>query len=1113
MNTFNKLFGLVLLFCLGQNYLFAQTTTWQPVGADGDNVPVIRGYLQSLAGDKLGGIYLANTQHVLVPGNNNTYKVSVRYWDGQSWEQVGQPGFSVGAAGDMKIVMAPDSVPYVVYRDVGLGGKVIVKYLNNNNWIDLGNPVSSGDAKFPSIAIDDNGIPYIAYLDSVNSLSGAYRLKVKKWNGSVWQSLTDTTTTMVKTEINKFKFSVSGDGVPYLFVEYSATLGLGCKVFKYLGSTWNSLGSPCPWNSVGNFDITIDNNNVAYIGYSGFVFGPQGLFIKKYNGTNWVNVDTAVTTGHVYSFQLSIDSSNIPYVIYKPETGPPPALANAAVVSRFVNATWEIVGSPVAAGEFPPALAFDANNVPYIMYQDPSMYGDEVLRKLVGNTWQLQGDNAGFTNAASNLAQIARGQDGSSLYCLSSSQFVGNLGRGEVFKFDDTVWTSIGFPGADTSNNAPMIVSIAMHPNGYPWIITTDGPDLSNQEATAWRFDGVAWIYEGSLGAVFNSKTPSIVISSQGIPYATQYNIGGILTIKKYESGNWVTFTNSPWPQQSSVSNIEFKLDKNDVPHISAAGYGSGGIYAFEVYKYDPTASNNWVSRTGNINSAAGSSGGSIPNYAFDSTNALYVCYLNGPYIKVRKYNSIFSFSDIIAPNSDTLKGLKPRIQFAEDGSLYIVYDNFNITSSLTGISVSKLVGNQWQAVGNQKFSNRDVNYLDLAILNNKFVTAYINAALFSHQLECNQPVAIIQQVEDTVVCSGDNASFSIIANNVVKYRWQFKDTSGWKNVPFSAAYSGNTDPILTISSVHMMQHNNEYRCVMTNSCGGLVISKAAKLLLDTLVAATPSIMISANTLAACSGNPVTFSAVTLNEGNQPIYEWRINGVVSLSGPDTFFSTSALTAADVVSCKLYKISACTALVDTAISNTINISIAPLASPSVTVAASPGTIINQGEVVNFSSVVTNGGAVPSFQWTINNNNIPGATSSNFSTSNLANGDKVSVKVTRNDTCSNPHIAFAPSITMEVATGIKNGTKQDGLYIYPQPASDYLILSFEKEIPAGEYNISMTNNLGQVIFKKQLKTSYALKNYKLLPESYWPSGIYFLRIINDNYHFSSKVLIMR
>ncbi|MBX2916280.1 MAG: hypothetical protein KF856_13500 [Cyclobacteriaceae bacterium] len=88
------------------------------------------------------------------------------------------------------------------------------------------------------------------------------------------------------------------------------------------------------------------------------------------------------------------------------------------------------------------------------------------------------------------------------------------------------------------------------------------------------------------------------------------------------------------------------------------------------------------------------------------------------------------------------------------------------------------------------------------------------------------------------------------------------------------------------------------------------------------------------------------------------------------------------------------------------------------TPSVSVSAS-ATNICQGTIVNFTATPVHGGT-PTYQWQINGANVAGATSSTFSTSSLAHGNQVQVRMTSSLFCATSTNVTSAPVTMTVNT---------------------------------------------------------------------------------------------
>jgi len=177
-----------------------------------------------------------------------------------------------------------------------------------------------------------------------------------------------------------------------------------------------------------------------------------------------------------------------------------------------------------------------------------------------------------------------------------------------------------------------------------------------------------------------------------------------------------------------------------------------------------------------------------------------------------------------------------------------------------------------------------------------------------------------------------------------------------------------------------------------------------------------PSVSITANPgNTICSSTNVTFTTLVSNAGANPSYQWRINEVPVPGATSSSFSSTTLANSQRVTVIVTADPAyCSS---TATSNIITMTVNPSVIPTVAILESANNIC-AGATVNFSSIVANGGSTPTYQWQINEVNVVGATSSSFSSSTLANGNRVRLIIHSNATCASPSTANSNTVTMLV-----------------------------------------------------------------------------------------------
>ncbi|RYY17045.1 MAG: T9SS type A sorting domain-containing protein, partial [Chitinophagaceae bacterium] len=144
---------------------------------------------------------------------------------------------------------------------------------------------------------------------------------------------------------------------------------------------------------------------------------------------------------------------------------------------------------------------------------------------------------------------------------------------------------------------------------------------------------------------------------------------------------------------------------------------------------------------------------------------------------------------------------------------------------------------------------------------------------------------------------------------------------------------------------------------------------------------------------SVCAGQQATFTAVALNEGNDPLYQWLVNGTQSGMG-DTF-SPALLNNNDVVSVIVTSSQRCIEKGKDTSSLQITV-LPPGATPTLNVSPSTLPACTGSEIVFTANTNIQ---QPVYQWSVNGINS-GTNANIFSSTTLLNGDKVSLTVSGN-----------------------------------------------------------------------------------------------------------------
>jgi len=179
----------------------------------------------------------------------------------------------------------------------------------------------------------------------------------------------------------------------------------------------------------------------------------------------------------------------------------------------------------------------------------------------------------------------------------------------------------------------------------------------------------------------------------------------------------------------------------------------------------------------------------------------------------------------------------------------------------------------------------------------------------------------------------------------------------------------------------------------------------------------TSSVSINASAIDICAGQQVIFTATPTNGGNNPTYQWKLNGNNVGSNSSTYQTTS-LVNADTIKVVMTSSLGCVTS-PTVTSNSIFMDVSTSIIPSVSITADL-TYLCQGELVTFTATPTNGGN-PTYQWKLNGNNV-GTNSNIYQSTSFANNDSIEVVMTSSLGCAVPQSATSNNVFMTVTTAV-------------------------------------------------------------------------------------------
>jgi len=262
------------------------------------------------------------------------------------------------------------------------------------------------------------------------------------------------------------------------------------------------------------------------------------------------------------------------------------------------------------------------------------------------------------------------------------------------------------------------------------------------------------------------------------------------------------------------------------------------------------------------------------------------------------------------------------------------------------------------------------------------------------------RPQPVISGTDTT--CTGAQNLFSTEGGNT-NYQWTV--SSGGNIVSGGAT----TDSVCTVVWNTAGAHWVKINYTDTNGCDALLPTQA-----DVWVIAGPpvSITISGSANPVCSGTVVTFNAIAVNGGNDPVFQWKVNGTNAGTNSLTFSYTPA--DGDQIWCILTSSLNCS-LNNPAHSDTIIMVVYPYLSVGVSVSPSANPVC-EGIPVTFTAAVVNGGYTPVYQWLING--VPVGTNDSIFTYTPANGDSVRCILTSSEQCTSGNPASSDPVIITV-----------------------------------------------------------------------------------------------
>lgn len=253
-------------------------------------------------------------------------------------------------------------------------------------------------------------------------------------------------------------------------------------------------------------------------------------------------------------------------------------------------------------------------------------------------------------------------------------------------------------------------------------------------------------------------------------------------------------------------------------------------------------------------------------------------------------------------------------------------------------------------------------------------------------------------------ICANDEGTITLTATGGVGETLQWF-SEGCNGTPIG---TGND---LEISSP---ETTTTYYARYQNSCGVSACESVTVTVNESIV---PQIAIVPPTITPCDGDEVTLSTNVSGQGSNPAYSWTINGVQAGGSSPTL--TASFNDDDAIVCTMLSSEACAN--PTAASDSYTMEMNPLLTPEISISADQ-TVVCEGTSILFTSIISNGGENPTYQWNINNQFL-GDENSSFEFTPAPGTYTINCLLTSSESCVTQENAISNEITVTVNAAVE------------------------------------------------------------------------------------------
>ncbi len=374
---------------------------------------------------------------------------------------------------------------------------------------------------------------------------------------------------------------------------------------------------------------------------------------------------------------------------------------------------------------------------------------------------------------------------------------------------------------------------------------------------------------------------------------------------------------------------------------------------------------------------------------------------------------------------ASVLTSVSPSVSIASSDNDNTFCGGTAVTFTATPVNGGTSPSYQWKVNGANTGTN-SATFVTTTLVNADVVSVVMTA---NNNCQTSNTVtsngignSVTPSVTPSVTITSSDADLSICAGTTVVYSASISNGGSSPQLQWylNGTAVGNGSSTYNNS---VLNNGDIVSCTLTanNVCQTITTANSNSLNMVVQAYVTPSVSISSSDAnnTVCNGSSITYTAVPVDGGTSPNYQWILNGNNVGSNAPTF--SNAVNAQQVVGLVMTANNACQTT-SSATAPNLTIQVLNNVNPSVAITSSDAdNDICAGTSVTFTAVPTNGGPSPSYQWKLNGANV-GTNNSTYTNSALPDNANVSVVMTANNECQSSAIANGNSIITNVIPNV-------------------------------------------------------------------------------------------